>query len=75
MTPELARLLNALGIVAVVAIVVFFVTRMFWLWYWRIDKIEAHLAEIASTLKAMRDEQAQRAVPATKTSDEKYWPK
>ena len=75
MTPEVAHLLNALGIAAIVAAVIFFVTRLFWLWYWRLDKIEAHLAAIAATLKAMHQEQAARDVPVKKTSDEKYWPK
>jgi hypothetical protein len=74
MTPETAHFLNALGIVAVVALVIFFVTRMFWLWYWRIDKIEAHLAEIAALLRSM-EEKAKPDVAVKKVSDEKYWPK
>lgn len=74
MSPDTAHLLNALGIAAVVAIVLFFVTRMFWLWYWRLDKIEAHLAEIASTLKSI-EKKAAPDVIVKKVTDEKYWPK
>ncbi|MCM2303553.1 MAG: hypothetical protein NDJ72_02535 [Elusimicrobia bacterium] len=33
-------------------IALFFITRMFWLWYFKLDKIEAHLAMISMTLKS-----------------------
>ncbi len=74
MKPELATVLNAVGWSAVVALIIFFVTRMFWLWYFKLDKIEAHLASISSTLKLM-NEKATPDVIVKKVTDEKYWPK
>lgn len=75
MKPELANFLNVIGWSAVVAIVIFFVTRMFWLWYFKLDKIEAHLASISSTLKSMKQQAAAPDASMKKVSDEKYWPK
>jgi hypothetical protein len=74
MKPDLANLLLAAGIFGGAVIIIFFVTRIFWLWYWKIDKIEAHLAAISSTLKSM-EEKAVPDVVVKKVTDEKYWPK
>lgn len=74
MKPELMDVLIGAGIVIAIFFVIFFVTRMFWLWYWKIDKIEAHLAAISDTLESMK-QQAEASVSVKKVSDEKYWPK
>lgn len=74
MHPQLVDILVPAGVLIAIFFTIFFVTRMFWLWYWKIDKIEAHLADISSTLKSM-DERAAPDVVVKKVTDEKYWPK
>lgn len=74
MNPELTDLVISAGVLIAIFFVIFFVTRMFWLWYWKIDKIEAHLAAISSALESMQ-QQEEAPEPVKKASDSKYWPK
>ncbi len=45
--------MGLIGIVvtAVVVIVIFFICRSLLLWYWKLDKIEEHLAAIRKSLE------------------------
>ena len=56
---------------AMVVILLFFVTRMFWLWYFKLDRIEEHLAAISSALKLMTRETVARDAVEKKTSEER----
>jgi len=47
MENALANALVVLLLYVAVLIVIFFLTRKFWLWYFKLDKIERHLAALA----------------------------
>lgn len=59
----LAQKVLPLLLVAGLAVVLFFVTRALWLWYWRIGEIVALLREILWSLKRL--EQAGKTKPPT----------